>query len=153
MPQRILHPVSLAGDYRRGVCLALDLAQTYRAELMLLHVLDPDVRDQINPERILSWAENALSALVPPAEELRFPVETRAASGNLVDEVLRAAAAVRADWIVLGVDEAGFWRFRDSTAYRVMAAANCPVLAFRNELCHKEAAVRKEDHRFDWVIA
>jgi nucleotide-binding universal stress UspA family protein len=86
-------------------------------------------------------------------EELRFPVETRAASGNLVEEVLRAAVATTADWIVLGVDEAAFWRFRDSTAYRVMAAANCPVLAFRNELCHKEAAAKKEDHGFDGVIA
>ena len=152
MPRMILHPVSFKGDYRRGVCLALDLAQTYRAALTLLHVLDPDVREEINPERTLLWAERALSALVP-AEELRFPVETRAASGELVEEVLRAAAATRADWIVLGVDPvAAYWKFRNSTAYRVLAAANCPVLALRNEPCHKDA-VRKEDHRFDGVIA
>lgn len=153
MPLNILHPVALGRDYRRGVCLAFDLAQTYRAKLTLLHVLDPDLREQINPERKLAWAENALRALVPPAEELRFPVETRAAAGDVVEEVLRAAAATTADWIVLGVDEAAFWRFRDSTAYKVMAAANCPVLAIRNEPCHKGATVRKEDRRFDGVIA
>jgi nucleotide-binding universal stress UspA family protein len=151
-PRMILHPVSFKGDYRRGVCLALDLAQTYRARLTLMHVLDSDVREEINPERTLSWAERALTALVPPAEELRFPVETRATSGELVEEVLRAAAATRADWIVLGVDPAAaYWKFRDSTAYKVLAGAKCPVLALRNEPCHKEA-VRKEDHRIDGVI-
>lgn len=152
LPRNILHPVALGGDYRRGVCMAFDLAQTYRSKLTLLHVLDPHLREQINPERTLAWAENALRALVPPAEDLRFPVEARAASGNLVEEVLRAAAATTADWIVLGVDEAAFWRFHDSTAYRVMAAAKCPVLTIRNEPCHKEASVKKEDHRFDGVI-
>jgi nucleotide-binding universal stress UspA family protein len=153
MPKNILHPVALGRDHRRGVCLAFDLAQTYRAKLTLMHVLDPDLREQINPERKLASAENALKALIPPAEEIRFSVETRAAAGNLVEEVLRAARATTADWIVLGVDEAPFWKFRDSTAYKVMAAANCPVLAFRNEPCHKEETGRKEDHRFDGVIA
>jgi len=152
-PKNILHPVALGREYKRGVCLAFDLAQTYGAKLTLLHVLDPDLREQINPERKLAWAENALRALVPPAEELRFPVETRATSGDLVEEVLRAARATTADWIVLGVDEVAYWRFRDSTAYKVMAAANCPVIAFRNEPCHKEETIRKEDHRFDGVIA
>lgn len=54
---KILHPVSLMSEYQESVHLALDIAQTYRAELTLLHVLDRDVADGVNPDRVLHWAK------------------------------------------------------------------------------------------------
>jgi nucleotide-binding universal stress UspA family protein len=80
-PRRILHPVSLAGDFRRSVCLALDLAQLHRGELTLLHVVDPDVQRQINPERTLSWTERALRYPIPPTQPLRFATQIQMTSG------------------------------------------------------------------------
>jgi len=153
-PRRILHPVSFHGDFQKSISLALDLAQVHGAELTLLHIVDPDVKEQINPERTLMWVEQAMGALVPPAEELSFRVQTRAACGDIVEEVLRAAAATRADWIVLGVDgNLPLWNLRNTTAYKVMAKAGSPVLAFRHGPAPKVATVTKRDRRLEGVVA
>jgi len=153
-PRRILHPVSLMGDYKKSVCLALDLAQTHRAELTLLHVLDPDVKAQINPERTRSWADRALNALIPSAKDLRFATQTQTASGNLVEEVLRTATAISADWIVLGVDGTiPIWRLRDTAAYKILARAESPVLTLRHEPCGGQSTIRLETKRIAGIIA
>jgi len=153
-PRRILHPVSFHGDFQKSISLALDLAQVHGAELTLLHVVDPDVQEQINPERTLLWIEQALGALVPAAEELSFRVQTRAACGDKVEEVLRAAATTRADWIVLGVDgDSASWSLRNTTAYKVLSKAGCPVLAFRHQPAAKKSTIPKEDHHLEGVIA
>ena len=118
-PRRILHPVPSPGISEEASAFALDLAQIHRAELTLLHVLDPDVQAQINPERTFSWAEHALRSLIPPIQDLRFATQTQVTSGNLVESVVHTAAAIAADWIVLGVDGTlPFWRFRDTAAYK-----------------------------------
>jgi nucleotide-binding universal stress UspA family protein len=128
-PRRILHPVSLTEDYASSVCFAIDLAQVYKAELTLLHVLDPEVKKSINPERTLTWAKNALAALVPSSVDLVPPIQTNATCGNLIEEILAASATMKIDWIVLGVAGAHpLGRLRNSTAYKVLVSADCPVL-------------------------
>jgi len=148
-PRKILHPVSLEGDYLKSLHLAFDLAQIYRADLTLLHVLD------VNPARTVTWAENSLAALIPPGMDLGFAVHTRLASGNVVEEVLNAAAETGADWIVLGVDGAfPFWTFRDTTAYKVLSGAACPVLTVRHEpRAGETAAARAEDRSIAGILA
>ncbi len=139
-PRKILHPVSLAGDYQKVVRFAIDLARTYKAELILLHVLDSDIGKSINPGRALTWARNALAAIVPNAGGLLPPVRTISKCGNLVDEILSTATSTKVDWIVLGIDEEfPLLRFRDTTAYKVLAAAKCPVLT----LCHEPHRVEQ----------
>src|SRR5277367_4818492 len=44
-PTTILHPVSLSGDYEKRVAFAFDVSKSYGAQLILLYVLDPDVKD------------------------------------------------------------------------------------------------------------
>ena len=152
LPRRILHPVSLVGDYQKSVCFAIDLAQTFRAELILMHVLDPDTGMGINPGRALDWAKNALAALIPNAEDLVPPVVTISKFGNLVEEILSTETSTRANWIVLGVDR-GFplLRFKDTTAYKVLAEATCPVLTLRHEPHPVERTIETET-RFAGVI-
>ncbi len=134
IPRRILHPVSLMGDYQDTVSLALDIAQTFRAELTLVHILERDTSKNINPGRTLEWAKNALAALVPDAASLVPPVHIRVSCGNLVEEVLKTAEKTKADWIVLGATGSSrTWSFGDSAAYQVIAAAECPVLTLRHE--------------------
>ncbi|MGA2250676.1 universal stress protein [Terracidiphilus sp.] len=133
-PRNILHPVSLMGDYQESVDLALDIAQTYRSELTLLYVLDPDVADSTNPERILDWARNALDALTPDATALMPPVHTLVTTGQLTEEVLKAALQTNADWVVLGSDgDHRFGPINASTASKLLTSATCPVLSFRHE--------------------
>ena len=145
LPRRVLHPISLLGDYKGAVGFAMDLAQAYHAELTLLHVLAPDAVEAINSERTFAWAHNALTALAPNGEDLVPPIYTRVACGNLVEEILKVASEIKADWIVLGVDPAfPFWPFRDSTAYKTIAAASCPVLTIRHEHSRAELEIGEE---------
>jgi nucleotide-binding universal stress UspA family protein len=133
-PKRILHPVSLNGDYKKSFDVAVDLAEAYHAELTLLHVLDRDTEESINPERTLNSTTNALMSLLPKGREIGGRIHARAVCGSLVDEVLKAAKETNADWIVLGVD-GGFpyLPFQNSKAYKVIAEAPCGVLTIRHE--------------------
>jgi len=133
-PRRILHPVSLIGDYKKSAEIAFELARTYNAQLTLLHVLAPDAEPTVNRERSLVWSEKALLALLANGQGLTTSIQARATHGNVVEEVLNAATQTNADWIVLGVD-GGFQPLplQNSTAYKVIAAADCPVLAIRHE--------------------
>lgn len=146
-PRNILHPVSLMGDYQQTFHLALDIAQTYGAELTLLHVLDPDVKELVNPERTLDWARNALGALAREAGDLVRPIDISVTSGEVAEEVLKEAIRSRADWIVLGAD-GGFpsWSFRETVAYKVLAAANCPVVTLRRAPHLSDATNLEEVH-------
>lgn len=146
-PRRILHPVSLVGDYWESLHLAFQIAQTYDAELTLLHVLDRNVNQSIDPERIISWAKNALDALIPRATSPVSPVHTRVVSGNLAEEILKAAVQTHADWIVLGADGGlRSWFFPESAACKMVAAAPCPVLTLRHEPSQIEPTNPEEVH-------
>jgi nucleotide-binding universal stress UspA family protein len=144
-PRKILHPVSLNGDYRRGVELAIELARTFHAELTLLHIPDRDVESSIHPGCTLTWAENLFATLVPKGADLEDPIQISVAFGNLAEEIRKGAARIGADWIVLGVDEGlAFWPLQESLAYKVLAVSACPVLAFRSDPCRAEHLVVKE---------
>ena len=133
-PGKILHPVSLNGDYRHGVELAIDLARIFKAELTLLHIPDRDVEASIHPGCTLTWAENLFATLVPKAGPLDPPIQVSVAFGNVVEEIRKGAVRIGADWIVLGVEETTpFWPLHESTAYKVLAVSECPVLAFRSD--------------------
>jgi nucleotide-binding universal stress UspA family protein len=145
-PRRILHPVSLSGDYKRGVELAMQLARNLGAELTLLHVPDRDLESSIHPGCTLTWAENLFATMVPadPDGTPRPRIEVRVAFGNVVDEIRKEAARGQADWIVLGVEEGfPFWPLKDSIAYRVISMAECPVLAVRRDPFRREHATLK----------
>jgi nucleotide-binding universal stress UspA family protein len=152
-PQRILHPVSFTGDYIESLHLAFDLAQTYKAELTLLHVLPLDIiRETVNPARTFAWAEKALRSLLPDTDDPAPGIHTKVVAGDLVKEIMSTAAETEADLIVVGMDGAlPLFHFRDSTAYKVTAAAHCPVLAFHHAQPRKEAKHEEAD-RFAGVI-
>ena len=146
-PRRILHPVSLMGDYSESLHLALEIAKTYQAELTLLHVLDRDVNQNIDPERTVSWAKNALNALIPDAKNRVSPVHTRVVSGNLAEEILKAAVQTNADWIVLGADgKLRSWFAPESAACKMIATAPCPILTLRHEPSLTEPANLEQVH-------
>jgi nucleotide-binding universal stress UspA family protein len=146
-PKRILHPVSLIGEYRETLDLALEITRMYQAELTLLHVLETDSKDTRDHERTMEWAVNALTALVPDAVKLISAVRVVVSSGKLAEEILKAAGESDADWIVLGANGGlGVWPFTDGAAYKVLSAAKCPVLTLRHEPLPTETAKPEEVH-------
>ncbi len=128
-PQRILHPISLDGDYRKSFSIAAGLADWYQADLTLLHVEDPGVKKEMNPARTLAWAETAMLSLLSTATAGGHPVHAQAVCGSVVKQTLEAAGRSNTDWIVLGVESGhGYVPFRDNTAYKIVAGATCCVL-------------------------
>jgi len=152
MPRRILHPVSLSGDYKKSAEIAFELARTYRAQLTLLHVLDPDAETTIDRERSLAWSETALLALLAGGKGLTLAVQARATYGNVVAEILNAAAQTNADWIILGVDSGlHSLPLQNTTAYKIIAAAKCPVMTVRHEPSKVKGEERMEKVRLEEV--
>jgi nucleotide-binding universal stress UspA family protein len=146
-PRKILHPVSLVGDYKRSFRLALDIAQAYNAELTLLHVLDRHLEESINPQRTIEWATHALEALIPNATDLVPRILTQVTSGKLTTEILEQANRIGSDWIVLGSNGSFHpWSLKETAAYQVLVAANCPVLMLRHEPYRSNARNLEEVH-------
>ena len=144
-PKRILHPISLNGDYKKSFAIAAGLADWYQAELTLLHVEDPAVEQEINPAHTLAWTKTAMMSLLPTRTAGGHPVHVQAVCGGVVTETLEAATKANADWIVLGVEGGhGYSPFRSNIAYRVIAAATCCVLAVRHNSPRVEEKIVNE---------
>lgn len=143
-PRRILHAVSFAKGYEETVEFACRIAERHGAELMLSHVLDPDIEKGVNSRRTLQWAKTALEEAAGDRTAMGIPLLTRVDCGNVIDEILNAARVFRADWIVLGArlrTEAPV--LANSIAYKLTAAANVPVLTFPHNVSPKgEEAAR-----------
>lgn len=138
-PRRILHPVSLCGGYEDTARIAIELAEFYRADITLLHVLGKDAKHQQDADRIVEWTKSELKRLIPAEAALWSRVTLKVEIGDVVEEVLGAAAEMGTDLIVLGVNkDATFWPIRgDDTVYEIIANANAPVLSFRRIVeCH-----------------
>ena len=147
-PRKILHPVSMNGNYRRNVEIAIELARFHHAELILQHVPDPDVETSISPGCTLAWAENLFAELLPGGAPAGVPaVQVSIAFGDRVRAIRDEASRTGTDWIVVGVDEEPApWPLPDCMAYRLLGACSCPVLAIRREFAAKAEAARDERH-------
>jgi len=156
-PRRILHPVSLIGDYKNSLEIALNLAKAYEAELTLLHVLDDTAVSDV-AARSVTWAEIAILAALPKDTDMKPTIKARAVCGRLVEEVLQEAAESNADWIVLGVDNRfPSLPFRNTAAYQIVARAGCCVLAVRHdsrilEIADDKLSVEGEGVSFDSCV-
>lgn len=120
-PKRILHPISFSEGYSDSVEFARNIAELHNAELMLMHVLDPDFPEEVDPARTVQWAKNALDAAIPDRTTVAVPLLTHVACGNVVNEVLKTAATFNADWIVLGRTPSSYAPLlASSVAYKIM---------------------------------
>jgi nucleotide-binding universal stress UspA family protein len=138
--RRLLHPTDFSDPSRPAFELACALARDYGAELVVLHVAPPPaagVVEGITVELPTGWEEETRTRLekIRPADP-RVPVVHRLEQGDAVREILRVAAAVRADLIVMGTHgRGGLSRLLvGSVAEIVMRNAPCPVLTVRAPL-------------------
>ncbi len=137
-PRKILHPVSLCAGYQDSAGIAMELAEFYRADITLLHVLSKEAKHQQDADRIVEWTKSELKRLVPAEAPLWTRATVKVEIGDVVQEVLSAAAEMGADLIVLGVNkDVSFWPIRgDDTVYEIIANARSPVLSFRRATEH-----------------
>lgn len=134
-PKRILHPVSLHGCYRENVAAVRRLAEFYKAELILMHTIDPDSQQAKDPEHDLDWAKYQLDASIEEPSTLTVDLRTHVSYGEVISGIIENASYFEADWIVLGCNEKRRKSaFVESAAYRVMAQAHVPVFTLPHHL-------------------
>jgi nucleotide-binding universal stress UspA family protein len=133
-PRKILHPVSLVSGFEESARVAIEIAEFYRADITLLHVLSAEVQTQHDADRIVAWTKSEMQRLVPDEAAMWTHVTTQVEAGDVVEEVLNVDAEMQADLIVLGVNHEGaFWPMHtDDTVYKIIARAKSPVLSIRH---------------------
>src|SRR5215469_16025565 len=142
--KRILHPTSLGPDAGASAKLALDLAQYYRAELTLFHVITAD--SAMEPCLDPQYAFENLDFLLPKnSSDFSAMLHKRVVAGDKKREILREAEAIHADFIVLGShSDSG----SGGDAYSVVVSATCPVLSFQTPLQQESVQEKVADPVF-----
>ena len=142
--RRILHPSDFSPASRPAFKKAIELARTYRAQLLVAHVLpmvpvmpgayiSPAVWDDLERSQRAA-AQRDLDRLVARAKAARVRV-----TGTLLDigvtheRIVRFARARRVDLIVMGTHgRSGLTKaLLGSVASRVISTARCPVVTVR----------------------
>ena len=140
--KRILAPTDFSANSEKAVHYAIQLARFVGARLTLLHVVpEPSALDYtmqgIPVDEIQGWKEEAEAKL---ANELaKAKVDYQEVDSILTmalhprDEIVRAAASLGADILVLSTHGYTGWRHAlfGSDAERILEQAPCPVLVIR----------------------
>jgi len=146
--QRILVPTDFSDTARHALRYATSFAREYKAELLLLHVVETlavGYASDLFPvpmaevfEEFSSYARSELTKLAEECRATGVTVKELVVQGKPSAEILRVAAEQTADMIVLGthgkgmLDQAIF----GSTTERVVRKAPCPVLTVGRS-CHE----------------
>jgi nucleotide-binding universal stress UspA family protein len=130
--KRILVPTDLSEESMRSLPFVLLLATEYGAAVTILHVLPEETASNPDAKKLSEPVfRNMVHIFASQLEPLKteFMIE----SGETVDTILKVAREKEADLIAIGIRSAflpGF-QLRTSVAYRVLAAAHCPVVTCR----------------------
>src|ERR1700689_5060629 len=110
------------------------MAQFYRADITLLHVLSQGTQNQPDMDSVVEWGSSQIARIIPEEAPLWTNMTVQVEIGDVVEEVLNVAAEMSADLIVLGVNsDVSFWPIRgDDTVYSIISQAKSPVLSIRH---------------------
>jgi nucleotide-binding universal stress UspA family protein len=148
----ILHPTDFYTSSDYAFRLACALASDHQARLVPLHVVTSSPvampTEVMTDERFDSYTQHLWTALQRlRAPDARVPVEHRLAVGDPATEILKLAAEIRADLIVMGTHgRSGLGRLLlGSVAEGVLREAPCPVLTVHEPVCgaHSETALEQ----------
>jgi nucleotide-binding universal stress UspA family protein len=134
----ILHPTDFSENSAFAFRLACALARDYGARLVLVHVAPPPFGAYSEgiylptPEGYLEPLEDELKKLQP--HDSNIAVEHRLVDGEAAPMILKVAAEVKADVIVMGTHgRTGLARLvMGSVAEQVVRKARCPVLTVKH---------------------
>ena len=138
--KRILVPTDFSDTSEKAFAFAAELARAFGAEIILLHVVDTRVVDnvfhihQLPPDearrKMRKSAEEAVARILDLDEARGIDITARYAEGIPPVEVKNAAVEVKADLIAMGTHgTTGIAHLLyGSTADAVLRGAPCPVL-------------------------
>jgi len=144
MTRRILHPSDFSAASNAAFKKAIEMAKASRAELLIVHVINPIVPvagdGYVSPKMYedlaastRAWARKQLDTLLARARKSGVRGKGVLVEGAAHEQIVRIAKARRADLVVMGTHgRSGFAKlFLGSVAGRVVAAAPCPVLTVK----------------------
>lgn len=137
--KRILVPLDLSGNSRRALRYAIPLAEKFRGEIFLLHVLplrltNPDFAFvEVEKEPVKREANAKLREIQQTISPSSLCQRTIIGVGHAAEEIIAVADRVAADVIVMTTHgHSGVKRFfMGSTAEQVLRHAECPVFLVR----------------------
>ncbi len=146
LPKTILFPTDFSENSESALRWAIELAQAFGAELIILHVVNSSTIGYPSLERgvpidiqsilatIQESVNQSLEILGKKCEESGLSVQTVSRLGFPAQEIVRVAQESRAGLIVMGTH--GWTGFKHlilgSTAENVVRTAACPVLTVRS---------------------
>lgn len=144
--RRILHPSDFSRASSAAFTMAVGLAKTNKAELLVVHVLAPTVPivgdGYVSPKVYEDLAVSArdygkknLDALVAKAKKAGVRAKSVLVEGVAHEQIARTARRQRTDLVVMGTQgRTGLAKlFLGSVAGRVVAIAPCPVMTVRGK--------------------
>jgi len=143
----ILHPTDFSEHSGHALRFAAGLARDYGARVVVLHAAEVPPVSYFegvivsDPEEPIRAARQRLEQLDVP--HAGVPVERRFEVGDPTETILRTAAEIRADLIVMATHgRTGIERFlMGSVAERVVRRAPCPVLTLTAPYAEAEEPV------------
>ena len=144
---RILHATDYSKASARALAEAIALAKQNRAELLVLHVIDPvtpyAVRDDIGgaelyvklEESTKQEAVRSMNALIEKLRKAKVKTKSLLLRGTAHEQIVKAAKNRRANLIVIGTHgRTGLSKLlMGSVANKVVSTAHCPVLTVRGK--------------------
>ena len=141
--QRILVPTDFSDSARHALTYGTSFAREYRAELLLLHVVEivpVGYATDLFPapmaavfQEVSAYARAEIAKLAAVVRERGVSTRELVAQGKPSAEIVRAARDEEVDMIVLGTHGKGMLdkALFGSTTERVVRRAPCPVLTCR----------------------
>jgi nucleotide-binding universal stress UspA family protein len=128
--RRILLALSLRHHPEQALRFAIDLAAGLPAELIVLHVSEPDLGD----EGLASGAMSKIIELLGEARSRQVENHIRIRHGEPAEEIIAECSAQCPELLVLGAMSASALKasFHTGVAYRVIAEAPCPTFTLRS---------------------
>lgn len=144
--RRIMHATDFSSASKRALDTAVEFAKQNKAELLLVHVLVPNVSYPadsyadpafyVELERATRrQARSSLERLVTTLHRAKVKVKGLLLKGSAHNQIVRAAKNRRADLLVIGTHgRTGISKLlMGSVAGRVVSEASCPVLTVRGK--------------------
>jgi nucleotide-binding universal stress UspA family protein len=144
--RRVLHPTDLSRASAAAFKRAIDMARANKAELLLVHVMNPVIPvmgdGYVSPDvyedmeaAARAGSQKQLGRLILKAKRAGARVKGLLLEGVAHERIAQAARSRKADLVVIGTHgRTGFAKlFLGSVASRVVTVSPCPVLTVRGK--------------------
>jgi len=142
--RKILHATDFSKASARALSEAVQLAKQNRAELLIVHVIEPTpyvASDELGAAEIYTKLEDAaregaeasMSKLLKRLKKSNIKAQGFLLLGSADDQIVKAAKSKKASMIVIGTHgRTGLSKLlMGSVASKVISLASCPVLTVR----------------------